>query len=321
MEQNGYTELSGIERELVLQYLIDGNVPVTLTPTDKNKITINKNDYTKTEPVIKSLTSQIFPVAIRGEHIKVQKNGEILLENPPQSINNFANQNVKVEFYFNRVGLYFHTFVKETSNGLSLLLPDKIQRIIDVPEDKKYEVSALIYLDCNTSKELNIKAVPENEIQLFTRPAWKCIPLENQQKAKKLLEKFVEKAKAEKNAGNGIQLIAVCKYLTEKKVEKVQSLQNRMEPISILFIDHERIVFGVPASQKKYFYSKEYGIKISFSINKGPINAREIFVTGIVNKIYQNEENDCICVDFRYSNLQEEDLRFLYEKATSTLFE
>ena len=181
MEQNGYAELSGIARELVLQYLIDGNVPVTLTPTDK--ITINKNDYSKTEPVIKSLTSQIFPVAIRGEHIKVQKNGEILLENPPQSINNFANQNVKVEFYFNRIGLYFHTFVKETSNGLSLLLPDKIQRIIDVPEDKKYEVSALIYLDCNTSKELNLQAIPEKEIQLFTRPAWKCIPLENQQKA------------------------------------------------------------------------------------------------------------------------------------------
>ena len=35
MKQNGYTELSGIERELVLQYLIDGNVPVTLTPIDK----------------------------------------------------------------------------------------------------------------------------------------------------------------------------------------------------------------------------------------------------------------------------------------------
>ena len=109
--------------------------------------------------------------------------------------------------------------------------------------------------------------------------------------------------------------------VTEKKVEKMQSLQNRMEPLTILFVDHERIVFGVPASQKKSFNSKEYGIKISFSINKGPISAREIFVTGIVNKIYQNEENDDICVDFRYSNMQEEDLRFLYEKATSTLFD
>ena len=177
-------------------------------------------------------------------------------------------------------------------------------------------------INTNTSKiPLNIKAIPENDIQLFTRPAWKCIPFENQKKAKKLLEDFVEQAKAEKNAGTGIQLIAVCKYLTEKKVEKMQSLQNRMEPLTILFVDHERIVFGVPASQKKSFNSKEYGIKISFSINKGPISAREIFVTGIVNKIYQNEENDDICVDFRYSNMQEEDLRFLYEKATSTLFD
>lgn len=319
MEQNGYTELSGIERELVLQYLIDGNVPVTLTPVEKNET--ENQDYDKTKSIVKSLTSQIFPVAIRGEHLKVQKNGEILLENPPQSVNSFANQNVKVEFYFNRVGLYFKTFVKQTSNGLSLIIPEKIQRIADVPEEKKYDISAIIYMDCNTSQELNIKAIPENEIQLFTRPAWKCIPLENQKKAKKLLENFVSQAKTEKNAGTGIQLIAICKYLTEKKVEKVQSLQNRMEPLSILFIDHERIVFGVPANQKKFFYSKEYGIKISFSINKGPISAREIFVTGIVNKIYQNEENDSICVDFRYSNLQEEDLRFLYEKATSTLFD
>ena len=96
-------------------------------------------------------------------------------------------------------------------------------------------------------------------------------------------------------------------------------MQNRAEPLSILFIDHERIVFGVSEIYKNLFNSKEYGIKLSFSINIGPINTREIFVTGIVNKIYRNEENEGICVDFCYSNLQEEDLRFLYEKATSTL--
>ena len=31
------TKLSGIERELVLQYLIDGNVPVTITPVENSK--------------------------------------------------------------------------------------------------------------------------------------------------------------------------------------------------------------------------------------------------------------------------------------------
>ena len=88
-----HEKLTGIERELVLQYLIDGNVPVTLTPVEE-ELTSNSED---TEGEIRSLTSQIFPVAIKGEHMKVKKNGDILLENPAQSIKSFANKQVKVE--------------------------------------------------------------------------------------------------------------------------------------------------------------------------------------------------------------------------------
>ena len=98
-----HDRLTGIERELVLQYLIDGNVPVTLTPVEE-PLSSDKDDM---EGEIRSLTSQIFPVAIKGEHIRVKKNGEILLENPPQSVASFANKTVKVEFYFNRGGLFF----------------------------------------------------------------------------------------------------------------------------------------------------------------------------------------------------------------------
>lgn len=316
MEQNGLSKLSGIERELVLQYLIDGNVPVTLTPFETEPDDANE----ESESVIKSLTSQIFPVAIRGEHVKVQDDGEILLENPPQSVNSFANQHVKVEFYFNRVGLYFISFVKSTEKGLFITIPETINRIIDVVEEKKYDFSAEIYLDCNTGKELNIKAVPVVDVELFKRPAWKIIPLENQKKAKILLENFVEQAKVEKNAGNGIQLIPICKYLTDKKTVKMQSLQDRTEPLTILFVDHERLVVGVETKMCVFLPANEYAVKLSFSINKGPINTRDIFVTCKTNKIYRSEDGKFSCVDFCYSSLQEEDLRFLYEKATSTLF-
>ena len=44
-------KLTGIERELVLQYLIDGNVPVTVTPVE------SENDA----DTIHSVPSQIFP--------------------------------------------------------------------------------------------------------------------------------------------------------------------------------------------------------------------------------------------------------------------
>ena len=67
MEQKS---LSGIERTLVVQYLTDGNVPVTLTPVEE---TLNSDE------VIHSLTSQIFPVAIKGEQVQVSHKGEIVI--------------------------------------------------------------------------------------------------------------------------------------------------------------------------------------------------------------------------------------------------
>ena len=206
-----HDRLTGIERELVLQYLIDGNVPVTLTPVEE-ALSDNSDDM---EGEIKSLTSQIFPVAIKGEHLRVKKNGEILLENPVQSVASFANKNVKVEFYFNRVGLYFISPVKETKKGLTLSIPEHIDRISDIEEDSDYDFSSVIYFECKSRRDLNLKCIPEEGIELFVRPVWKIIPLEYQKKAKELLEEFVEQAKQEKNAGNGIQLIPVCKYLTE----------------------------------------------------------------------------------------------------------
>lgn len=305
--------LTGIERELVLQYLIDGNVPVTLTP-------IEDENESSSDELIKSLTSQIFPVAIKGEHMTVKKNGQILLENAPQSVANFANKTVRVEFYFNRVGLYFTSSVKETSQGLSLTIPDTIQRILDVEDDKEYDFSAKMYFECKTRKELNLKCIPDESIELFTRPAWKIIPLEHQKEAKELLENFVEQAKTERNAGNGIQLIPICKYLTSPIQNQVEALQDRVKPLSILFIDHERLVLGMESKACTFFPTEEYGVKLSFSIKVGPITTRDIFVTCMVNKIYRSKDGLLSCVDFRYTTMQEEDLRFLYEKATSTLF-
>ena len=313
MEQ--HSKLTGIERELVLQYLIDGNVPVTLTPIEEP--VSEEND---SEIEIRSLTSQIFPVAIKGEHIKVRKDGVILLENPVQSVANFANKTVKVEFYFNRVGLYFISPVKETKKGLTLSIPDQIERIADFEEESDYDFSSVIYFECKTRKDLNIKCIPAEGIELFVRPVWKIIPLENQKNARDLLEDFVEQAKLEKNAGNGIQLIPVCKYLTDLHTPQLTAMENRVKPLSILFVDHERLVLGMETSSCTFFAGEEYGIKLSFSIKRGPILTRDIFVTGSVNKIYRSADGLHSCVDFRYTTMQEEDMRFLYEKATSTLF-
>ena len=313
-EQNLNKEkLTGIERELVLQYLMDGNVPVTLTPENEEKASKDKES-------VHSLASQIFPVALKPEHIKVQKNGKIHLENPPQSIVGFAGKNVRVEFYFNRVGLYFSSLVDKDKKGLYILVPETLNRIKDVEEKTDYDFSAVLYFECNNKKEINTMCVPWEQEVLFSRPVWKSIPLENQKKAKDYLEQFVEKAKAQKNAGNGIQLISVCNFLTYESDKKMQAVENRVQPLSILYVDHERIVCGTVNPQDNFELGHEYGLKLCFSIKNSPILSRDIFVTCAVNNVYTDEEGKRKCIDFVYTTLQEEDLRYLYEKATKRLF-
>lgn len=305
--------LSGIERELVLQYLMDGNVPVTLTP-------VNEEKSNKDNESVHSLASQIFPVALKPEHMKVQKNGKIHLENPPQSVVGFAGKTVRVEFYFNRVGLYFSSVVDKDKKGLYILVPESLDRIKDVEEKTDYDFSAVLFFECNNKKDINTICVPWEHEVLFSRPVWKSIPLENQKKAKEYLEQFVEKAKVKKNAGNGIQLIPVCNFLTYDGGQKMQAVENRVMPLNILYVDHERMVCGSVNENDTYETGHEYGLKLRFSIKNSPILSRDIFVTCVVNNVYTDEDGKRKCIDFVYTTLQEEDLRYLYEKATKRLF-
>ena len=118
------SKLTGIERELVLQYLIDGNVPVTVTPIDEDE---SDGDDEKVKPA----TAALFPIAIKAEQLKVLEQGIILLTNPPQNVRDFIDKKVRVEFYFNRLGLYFETKIKQIKAGLALVIPSSINRIQD----------------------------------------------------------------------------------------------------------------------------------------------------------------------------------------------
>ena len=106
--------LTGIERELVLRYLLDGNVPVTITPVFSGE-NCKENEHLS-EPDF--VNSAVVPVAFKPEDISVLKEGIVLLKDAPESIAKYADKPVKVEFYFNRVGLYFITALKTVSSGL-----------------------------------------------------------------------------------------------------------------------------------------------------------------------------------------------------------
>lgn len=310
MEKN---TLSGIERELVLKYLIDGNVPVTVTPVES----ISSTDVDE----IHSLFSEVFSVAIPSKNISVLKEGIILLTNPPEKISAFEGKKVKVEFYFNRLGLFFITEMKKVSSGPALVIPQTIYRIEDIPVEQKYDFSAKLYYSLDSSKQNCLDCVPAMGFELFSRPVWSSIELELQQKAKKLLEDFVVQARKNGKAGNGVHLINICRYMVEEHVEPIEAVQGRLCPLDILFINHERIVL---ASEIKEAFSiqegSEYPLEMNFVLKDSPSVSRKIFVTCKADSVFYSEDKKIFAADCSYTSLQEEDCRFLYEKATKSLF-
>lgn len=303
-------KLTGIERELVLQYLIDGNVPVTVTPIE-DEVPDAADDGSEVKPA----TAALFPIAIKAEQLKVLEQGIILLTNPPQNVKNFIDKKARVEFYFNRLGLYFETKIKQIKSGLALVIPSSISRIQEAAAaPRPTEISAQLYFSVNQKTDVHIECVPAEGYQLFSKPVWKDIAEDAQVKAKEYLEEFIVHARQKGVAGSGVQLIPVVRYLAEKVV-KMESVQDRKSPLEILFINHERIVFGQKAGNADLQDGTEYALEMSFPLPR-PLSERKIFATCRVESNYYDDKKELVCVVCRYTSLQEEDIRFLYEKGT-----
>ena len=308
------SKLTGIERELVLQYLIDGNVPVTVTPIEEEALQEERNNE-KVQPA----TSALFPIAIKAEQLKVLEQGIILLTNPPQNVQNFIDKKVKVEFYFNRLGLFFETKIKRIKAGLALVIPSSISRIQEAASaPRPTEFSARLYFSVSQKTDVQIDCVASQGYQIFSKPVWKDIDESAQKKAKEYLERFIVGARQKGVAGSGVQLIPVVRYLSEK-ISKMQSVEGRKEPLEVLFASHERIVFGQKAKNIELLDGAEYAIEMNFPLPR-PLLERKIFGACRVESNYFDDEKEFSCSVCRYTSLQEEDIRFLYEKGTGEKF-
>ncbi len=255
------SELSGIERQLVLQYLIDGNTPITVMPEDKSD------------------SSQIFPLALRAEQLTVLDQGIILLKNPPESIKAFEGKNVRVQFYFNKIGLYFITQMKKVSSGPAIVIPAAIQRVTETIEVKQHPFSAVLYYALQKDGgDLHITCQFDDSYALFS----------------------------EKDKNN-----AIIRYLADSP-QKDAALQGKIIPPTVLYIDSESIVFGTEKKTISFSEGAEYALKMGFPLPK-PLKEREVYVTCMVTKTFTDDSDTKCCAVCRYTSIKEEDVRYLSE--------
>jgi hypothetical protein len=320
------SELTGIERQLVLEYLMDGNVPVTVTLIDKKESSVSAENTApeseSTDSTVPASSAGVFPVALRAEQMTVLDQGIILLKNAPGSIKQFAGREVRVQFYFNKLGLYFVSQMKQVSSGLALVIPAKIERVADEPQERPKSFSIILYYEAGKKNgNLHIDCAPADGYRLFENPRWSDVEEDDQKTAKSYLEAIVTSSREEKkNIGNGVHLIPVVRYLSHKE-NKQSAIEGRAVPPSVLYIDYERIVFGSLKDNMILTEGCEYALKIGFPIESGPVKERAVYVTCSVDRLYTSKDSLRICAVCRYTSIKEEDVRFLYEKVKKEVFE
>ncbi|MBB5225608.1 hypothetical protein DYE50_06910 [Treponema ruminis] len=266
------SELTGIERQLVLEYLMDGNAPVTLTLIKEES----------SAPSDSAPISAIFPVALRAEQLKVLNQGIILLKNVPESASVFLGQTVKVQFYFNKLALYFVTKVQRVSAGFALVIPSVISKVPDKKSQEKSGFAVVLFYKngSKSGQKIDIHCDFDERFPLFVRSDFKKI---------------------------------VDRYLSEKKSEQVESIADRIHAPKVIYLDSRRIVFAAKKTDMSLTQGCEYALLLRFPI-AGPIKERKVYLTCIVDEMFENYECNRLCACAKFSSIREEDERFLSDK-------
>ncbi|MBO4404769.1 MAG: hypothetical protein J5780_05495 [Treponema sp.] len=313
------SELTKIERELVLQYLRDDNVPLTVTLEEKPEkpeasLVENKADSSEENRIP---ASAVFPVAIKSEQIRVLDQGIILLKNSARSVLPFLGKKVRVQFYFNHVGLYFVTEMKEYSKGLAIVVPLSIKRIKTASLKNEYDFTAVISYKDRKGSDVKINCVPSLDFPLFVVPVWAQIKEESRKKAKELLERYVVqvKDKAACAVGNGVHLLSVVRFLTEENAAVTAEVDNLVPPLKVLYVDDKRIVLAGGKEAAFIQEGEPYSLEMSFMLASNRLIKRTINVDVTLESVYEYSEGRSEkCYSCLFKDMKMEDLRYLYER-------
>ncbi|MBQ8014236.1 MAG: hypothetical protein IJ257_07595 [Treponema sp.] len=248
------SELTGIERHLILDYLRDGNIPLTLTPIEEKLP---------------------FPVALRGEQVRFLEPGIILIVNAAPMALSLAGKLVRVQFYFNKLGLFFISKIQLTSGGLALVIPEAIGKVVDVKNLDKSAFSFLIHYDST-----DISCEFDEDFPLFS---------------KSRREEVVQR------------------YLSRKNPAQTESVAGRIHAPKVIYIDSETVVFAALKNDMPLSSGAEYAVRMSFPLS-GPIKARFVSVSCIIDEMFESFDRDRLCACGFFSVISEEDKRFLADK-------
>ncbi|MBR1404503.1 MAG: hypothetical protein IJ558_10020 [Treponema sp.] len=273
-------ELNGIKRQLIIRYLAENSGQG-----------VGKKDFSMTVTPVEKKEAAVFPAALKREQMTILEQGIILVKNPSATLAAFIGSSVRVQFYFNKLGLYFITEVTSSSSGVALFIPETLYRVSDTKSTKKNGFSVLVYYETGTAVSASDKKEPkinaecffDDDFALFERVDWNEV---------------------------------VQKYLANEQLvqnKNAESVENRAHAPTVIYLDAERIVFAAKKSDMMLKSECEYALALRFPL-PGPLKERRVFTTCFVEDVSESYDRTRLCANARFTSLKEEDERFLSEK-------
>ena len=266
--------LSGIERQLVLDYIRDGNAPLTLSLANAHL------------PANSLPSSTLFHVAARDEQVKAMAQGVILLQDSENKAAFFAGKTVTVNFYFNRLALFFETRAQPVPGGLVLALPDFICKVEDKMENQKNAFSVVVYYESSSRKASGKSR--KTDISCDFDEAY---PL------------FFE--------SDYMELVNKC--LSQKIKKEREAIAGRIHSPKLVYFDRKRMLFLSDRGEMPFVPDCEYACLVSFPL-EGPVRERKVYLSFVIEDLYESFDRSRLCACARISSIQEEDSRFISDK-------
>ncbi|MBP5746749.1 MAG: hypothetical protein J6W63_00090 [Treponema sp.] len=300
-----FENITKLERDVVIKAFGEQNIPLTITmQRSPNHNYVYANEF--------------FPVVLSPDSYKVMGDGSGLIRKSIQDAAMFVGKECRVEFYFNKLGLFFNTKIVERREGYFFSVPEQITRIHDPAKetaatDLSFKASLSFAARGNSS--VSYECIPPCEdYGHFRKPVFSDIPVEFQSAAKNMLGGFIADAKKSMapSIGNGLHLIPICRYLVTPLAVRTVSFQGRVEPMDIIFVDEQRFVAATGNTTNLLELEGEYVLTFEFDIRPEHHLKRTIKIPCTVENIYSAQEKKCfVC---RYLGIKAEDSRFIMEK-------
>ena len=170
-------ELNEMERNMVIQYVKTQDAQMTV---------ILEKDAFKED----GQEGPVFPVGIPNEKLSVYPNGVFVFDYSVRAMEPFVDKNVRVQFYYNHLGLHFVSRLQRTQQGYAVIVPLKLRRIGEVRSWSRDDFSAIISYTVKGRQTVSLPCQPDKGFDLFTKPSWNSVEPYMQSAVQQYYERF-----------------------------------------------------------------------------------------------------------------------------------